>query len=86
MAMAPYVVADLVKVHRGKEGGRCNLIFHRASEDLRSARAKGARKLRTIEIHTWFRTRTSDCVEDLGFDPPRADRTFKARIGIRCLP
>jgi ABC-2 type transport system ATP-binding protein len=42
----------------------------------------GAGKSTTIEILEGFRDRTAGEVEVLGIDPQRADRAFKARIGI----
>lgn len=42
----------------------------------------GAGKSTTIEILEGFRNRTAGDVQVLGIDPQKADRAFKARIGI----
>lgn len=82
MAADPVVVADLAKTY-GELKAVDGISFSiTRAETFVLLGPNGAGKSTTIEILEGYRTRTSGRVEVLGIDPQKADRTFKARIGI----
>jgi len=78
----PVVVGDLTKSYgevKAVDGISFSIV---PAETFVLLGPNGAGKSTTIEILEGYRTRTSGRVEVLGIDPQKADRTFKARIGI----
>jgi ABC-2 type transport system ATP-binding protein len=81
-AMAVIEVEDLVKYYGDIEAvGGVNLSVE-AGEVYALLGPNGAGKSTTVEILEGYRSQTSGSVSVLGFDPAKAQRAYKERIGI----
>jgi ABC-2 type transport system ATP-binding protein len=75
-------VRDLRKAYDGVEAVRGISFDVRPGEVFGILGPNGAGKTTTVEILEGYRTRDAGDVEVLGFDPQRAGRDFRQRIGI----
>ena len=75
-------VRDLRKAYGGVEAVRGISFEVRAGEVFGLLGPNGAGKTTTVEILEGYRTRDAGDVEVLGFDPQRAERPFRRRIGV----
>ena len=75
-------VRDLHKAYDGVEAVRGISFDVRPGEVFGILGPNGAGKTSTVEILEGYRTRDAGDVEVLGFDPQRAGRDFRERIGI----
>src|SRR5918995_1667779 len=76
------LVRDLHKSYTGVEAVR-GIDFEVARGEVFGLLGpNGAGKTTTVEILEGYRTRDAGEVEVLGFDPQRAERAFKERIGV----
>jgi ABC-2 type transport system ATP-binding protein len=81
-ATAAISVRDLRKTYDGVEAVRGISFDVRPGEVFGILGPNGAGKTTTVEILEGYRTRDAGDVEVLGFDPQRAGRDFRQRIGI----
>ncbi len=82
MPAAAISVRDLRKTYDGVEAVRGISFDVRPGEVFGILGPNGAGKTTTVEILEGYRTRDAGDVEVLGFDPQRAGRDFRERIGI----
>ena len=79
---AAIVVEDLRKSYDGHEAVRGITFEIRAGEVFGLLGPNGAGKTTTVEILEGYRRPDAGRVEVLGFDPQRAERAFRERIGV----
>ena len=80
--MAAITVSDLRKSYGPNEAVR-GISFEIATGEVFGLLGpNGAGKTTTVEILEGYRRRDAGTVEVLGFDPERAERDFRARIGV----
>jgi ABC-2 type transport system ATP-binding protein len=75
-------VRDLRKSYDGVEAVRSISFDVQAGEVFGLLGPNGAGKTTTVEVLEGYRTRDGGTVEVLGFDPQRAERAFRERIGV----
>jgi ABC-2 type transport system ATP-binding protein len=80
--MSAIVVDDLRKSYGSYEALRGVSFQIREGEVFGLLGPNGAGKTTTVEILEGYRSRDGGDVEVLGFDPARADRAFRERIGV----
>jgi ABC-2 type transport system ATP-binding protein len=80
--MSTIAVRDLHKSYDGFEALRGVSFEIAEGEVFGLLGPNGAGKTTTVEILEGYRTRDAGEVEVLGFDPARAERPFKERIGV----
>ena len=81
-AAAAISVRDLRKAYNGVEAVRGISFDVHPGEVFGILGPNGAGKTSTVEILEGYRTRDAGDVEVLGYDPQRAGRDFRERIGI----
>ena len=80
--MTAISVRNLVKSYDGVEAVRGISFDVAVGEVFRLLGPNGAGKTTTVEVLEGYRERDGGEVEVLGFDPGRAERAFRERIGI----
>jgi len=80
--MSAIAVKDLHKAYGKTEALRGISFDVAAGEVFGLLGPNGAGKTTTVEILEGYRTRDDGTVEVLGFDPARAERGFRERIGV----
>jgi ABC-2 type transport system ATP-binding protein len=75
-------VRDLRKAYRGVEAVRGVSFDVTAGEVFGLLGPNGAGKTTTVEILEGYRSRDGGDVQVLGFDPEKAERRFRTRIGV----
>ena len=75
-------VRDLRKSYNGVEAVRGISFDVSVGEVFGLLGPNGAGKTTTVEILEGYRSRDAGTVEVLGFDPQRAERAFRERIGV----
>ena len=80
--MSAIVVRDLRKAYDGVEAVRGISFAVEAGQVFALLGPNGAGKTTTVEILEGYRPRDAGEVEVLGFDPGRAQRPFRERIGV----
>src|SRR5947199_5637338 len=82
MTVPAIVVRDLRKAYRGTEALRGVSFEIAEGEVFGLLGPNGAGKTTTVEILEGYRTRNAGDVSVLGYDPARAERPFRERIGV----